>query len=79
LARQVETLRDLVGRRATLQEQLESAALLLTTLKLDLLRLRSAGVESAVHDVTSATQEARALSRDIGVALDVAGELRKIS
>ncbi|MCE2942354.1 MAG: protein kinase domain-containing protein [Gemmatimonadota bacterium] len=79
LARQVETLRDLVGRRATLQDQLEGAALLLTTLKLDLLRLRSAGVESAVQDVTSATQEARALSRDIGLALDVAGELRRIS
>ena len=79
LTRQVETLKDLVGRRATLEAQLESAALLLSTLKLDLLRLRSAGVESAVHDGTSATQEARALSRDIGMALDVADELRKVT
>jgi predicted Ser/Thr protein kinase len=78
LARQVETLRDLVGRKAALAEQLESATLLLTTLKLDLLRLRSAGVDSNLAEATGATQEARALSRDISVALEVAGELRKL-
>jgi serine/threonine-protein kinase len=78
LTRQRDSLAELAGRRTTMQGQLESAALLLTTLKLDLLRLRSAGIESALPDVTSATQEARALSRDIGVALDVADEMRKL-
>ncbi|MDX2182496.1 MAG: serine/threonine-protein kinase [Gemmatimonadaceae bacterium] len=78
LTRQRESLAELAGRRTTMQSQLESAALLLTTLKLDLLRLRSVGIETALPDVTSATQEARALSRDIGVALGVAEEMRKL-
>jgi serine/threonine-protein kinase len=78
LKRQRETLADLVERRENLQAQLDSATLLLQTIKLDLLRLRSAGVQSAIRDVSTATQEARALSKDIGNALDVAAELRKI-
>jgi serine/threonine-protein kinase len=78
LRRQRETLADLLERRQTLETQLDGAVLLLQTIKLDLLRLRSAGVQSALHDVTSATQEARALSRDIGTALAVADELRAV-
>jgi hypothetical protein len=40
--------------------------------------MRSAGVQSALDDVTSATQEARALSREIGHVLNVAEELKAI-
>jgi hypothetical protein len=57
---------------------MESASLALETLKLDLVRFRSAGVASALEDVTSATREARAVSRDIGHMLDAQDELRRL-
>ena len=78
LRRQRATLHDLLERRHTLLEQLESASLTLQNIKLDLLKLRSAGVSSAMEDVTSATREARALSRDIANLLDAADDLRKL-
>src|SRR5256885_3001846 len=78
LRRQRSTLHDLLERRRTLLDQLESASLTLQNLKLDLLKLRSAGMGSALEDVTSATREARALSRDIGHLLDAADDVRKL-
>ena len=78
LRRQRSTLHDLLERRRTLLDQLESASLTLQNLKLDLLKLRSAGVGSAIDEVTSATREARALSRDIGHLLDAADDVRKL-
>ena len=78
LRRQRATLHDLLERRHTLLEQLESASLTLQNIKLDLLKLRSAGMASAMEDVTSATREARALSRDIANLLDAADDLRKL-
>ncbi|MGQ0537518.1 MAG: protein kinase domain-containing protein [Gemmatimonadaceae bacterium] len=76
LRRQRTTLHDLMERRATLQTQLESASLMLQNMRLDLLALRSAGVQSALDDVQTATQEARALSRDIAHVLDAAKQVR---
>ena len=78
LRRQRATLHDLLERRRTLLDQLESASLTLQNIKLDLLKLRSAGVSSAMEDVTSATREARALSRDIASLLDAADDVRKL-
>ena len=78
LERQRSTLHDLMERRSALLSQLESASLALDNLKLDLVRFRSAGVSSALEDVTSATREARAVSRDIGHLLDAQDELRKL-
>lgn len=78
LERQRVTLRDLLERRNALLAQLESASLALETLKLDLVRFRSAGVASALEDVTSATREARAVSRDIGHMLEAQDELRRL-
>ena len=78
LERQRATLHDLLDRRAALLTQMESASLALDTLKLDLVRFRSAGVGSALEDVTSATREARAVSRDIGHMLDAQDEMRKL-
>jgi serine/threonine-protein kinase len=76
LKRQRVTLGDLVGRRDTLLTQLESASLMLQNMRLDLIALRSAGVQSAIDDVLTATQEARALSRDIAHVLDAARQVR---
>lgn len=78
LERQRATVSDLAARRDTLRAQMESAALLLQTMKLDLFKLRSAGVQSALDDVNSATQEARALQREIGTAIEAADEVRQI-
>ena len=76
LQRQRVTLGDLVSRRDTLLTQLESASLMLQNMRLDLIALRSAGVQSAIDDVLNATQEARALSRDIAHVLDAARQVR---
>jgi serine/threonine-protein kinase len=76
LERQRETIADLTRRREGLKEQLENANLLLQSMRLDLLALGSAGVQAAINDSTSATQEARALSRDLRIALDAAKQIR---
>ena len=78
LERQRATLGDLLERRSALLAQFESATLALENLKLDLVRFRSAGVSSALEDVTSATREARAVSRDIGHMLDAHDEVRRL-
>ncbi len=78
LRRQRDMLADLARSRDALLEQYESAGLLLQNLALDLLKVRSSGLDSALDGVTSVTQEARALSREIGYALDAAAELREL-
>src|SRR5262245_49500414 len=78
LERQRATLQDLLERRSALLSQMDSAALALENLKLDLVRFQSAGVTSALEDVTSATREARAVSREIGNLLDAADEVKRL-
>jgi serine/threonine protein kinase len=78
LRRQRGTLEELVQRRAALAHQLDNAGLVLGSLRLDLLKLRSSGLQSALSDVSTATQEARALSREIGAALDAAAEVKSL-
>jgi serine/threonine-protein kinase len=76
LEKQRQTLSELAAQRQRLQEQLESATLMMENMRLDLVALGSVGVQSAMNDATSATQEARALSRDLQIALEAARELR---
>ncbi|MDA1080134.1 MAG: protein kinase [Gemmatimonadetes bacterium] len=78
LERQHTTLKDLAERRATVADQLEGASILLQTMKLDLLKLRSSGVESRLADSTMATQEARAVATDIERLVDAANEVREL-
>jgi hypothetical protein len=78
LRRQRDTMDDLVQRRAALARQLDNAGLALGNLRLDLIKLRSSGLQSALSDVSTATQEARALSREIGAALDAAAEVKSL-
>ncbi len=78
LRRQRATLQDLADRRAMLSAQLENAGIVLRNIRLDLIRLRSAGVQSAIDDVATATQEARALSREIAHVLNAAEELKGV-
>ncbi|HEX2779710.1 MAG TPA: protein kinase [Gemmatimonadaceae bacterium] len=76
LRRQRVTLEELVQRRAALARQLDSAGLALGNLRLDMIKLRSSGLQSALSDVSTATQEARALSREIGAVLDAVAEVK---
>jgi serine/threonine protein kinase len=78
LQRQRSSLHELLERRRSLANQLESAGLMLQNLKLDLLKLRSSGIGSAIEDVSSATQEARALSREIGLLVEASDDLKKL-
>jgi serine/threonine-protein kinase len=78
LQRQRASLHELLERRQSLANQLESAGLMLQNLKLDLLKFRSSGVGSAIEDSTSATQEARALSREIGLLVEATDDLKKL-
>jgi serine/threonine-protein kinase len=78
LERQRTTLTELGGRHSALSAQLENASLVLHTMRLDLLRLKSAGIANAAADVHSVTQEARALSSDIGRVLEAADEVKRL-
>ncbi len=77
LERQRQTLSDLLQRRQHIEDQLESCVLAMQTMRFDLLRLRSAGVAAVLGDLTQATQQARALSRDVDHAIEAAGEIRE--
>ena len=76
LRRQRASVVELSSKRETLAAQMESAQLVLQNLKLDLIKLRSKGVGAAIGEVSTATQEARVLSRDIAHALEAAAEVR---
>jgi serine/threonine-protein kinase len=76
LRRQRGSIADLVQRRAALARQLDSAGLALGNLRFDLIKVGSSGIESVLSDVSSATQQARALSRDIDSVLEAVAEVR---
>jgi len=76
LRRQRGTVEELVQRRAALARQLDAAGLALGNLRLDLIKLRSSGLQSALSDVSTATQEVRALSNEIDAVLAAAAEVR---
>jgi hypothetical protein len=76
LERQRKTIADLRGRRSQVASHLESCVLAMQNVRFDLLRLRSAGVAAVLGDLTQATQQAKALSRDVDNAIAAAGEIR---
>jgi serine/threonine-protein kinase len=77
LQRQRQTIADLQGRRSQVASHLESCVLAMQNVRFDLLRLRSAGVAAVLGDLTQATQQAKALSRDVDNAIAAAGEIRE--
>jgi serine/threonine-protein kinase len=77
LERQRQTMTDLLTRRQLVADQLESCVLAMQNVRFDLLRLRSAGVAVALDDLTRATQQARALSRDVDHAIAAAVEVKQ--
>jgi serine/threonine protein kinase len=65
-------------RRDQMVAQLDRAGLTLQTLYLDLLRLRMSDAGTGADTLSTATEQASALSRDIGYVLGAADELRSI-
>ncbi len=76
LQRQRATLTDLAVRRITLAQQLEQAVLLLDTMRLDLMKLRSSGVQARLDDERDLTSEMRALARDVERVTEAVDESR---
>jgi hypothetical protein len=77
LKRQRAAIEELVKRRAKVESQFESCVLAVQNVRFDLLRLRSADMDQVLSDLTSATQQARALRIDVEAAIDAAGEIRE--
>jgi serine/threonine protein kinase len=77
LQRQRQAIVDIQGRRGQVASHLESCVLAMQNVRFDLLRLRSAGVAAVLGDLTQATQQAKALSRDVDNAIAAAGEIRE--
>ncbi|MFI5234170.1 MAG: serine/threonine-protein kinase [Gemmatimonadales bacterium] len=77
LERQKSALGDIEGRRVEIEGHFESCVLAIQNVRYDLLRLRQAGLDAVVNDLTQATQAARVLSRDVDAAIAAAGELRE--
>ena len=77
LERQRQTIAQLRERRGQVASHLESCVLAMQNVRFDLLRLRSAGVAAVLGDLTQATQQAKALSRDVDNAIAAAGEIRE--
>jgi serine/threonine protein kinase len=78
LQRQRQTFMDLRERRNLVASHLESCVLAMQNVRFDLLRLRSAGVAAVLGDLTQATQQAKALSRDVDNVIAAAGEIREV-
>ena len=77
LAQQKRAYEDLIGRRGMVADRLESSVLAMQNMRFDLLRLKSMGIGAVGGDLTMATQQARALSRDVDHAIAAASEVRQ--
>jgi serine/threonine protein kinase len=77
LERQFKTTTELNDRRGKIAARLESSILAMQNMRFDMLRLKSAGVGAVLSDLTQATQQARAISRDVDHAIAAASEVRE--
>jgi serine/threonine protein kinase len=78
LKRQRRALADATRRREEASRKLESCVLALQNMRYDVLRLRAGNVSSAMENLTTLTDRARALAQDVDAAVYAADEVRKI-
>ena len=78
LERQRQSCADLTEKRSRMAERFRSCALAIQNLRFEVLRLREKGIGAVGSDLTQATQQARALSRDIDMAIGAAAEMREV-
>ena len=67
---------ELQERRDTVARHMDSCILAMQNVRFDLLRLRSADAGQAMGDLTQATMQARALSKEVDYAISAANEVR---
>jgi serine/threonine-protein kinase len=77
LEQQRKAYMDLIGRRGMVADRLESSALAMQNMRYDLVRLKASGVGAVINTLSMATQQARALSRDVDHAIAAASEVRE--
>jgi serine/threonine-protein kinase len=79
LKRQRSALADQARRREELSRKLESCALALHSMKLDLLRLHASEVSQSADHITLLTERARALADDVDAAVYAADEVGRVT
>jgi len=78
LERQRQSCLDLSEKRERMAERFRSCALAIQNLRFEVLRLREKGIGAVGSELTQATQQARALSRDIDMAIGAAAEVKQL-
>ena len=70
-------LAQLQEQRDQVMRHLDSCLMAMQNVRWDMVRLRSSETDSALGDLANATQQARALSREVGYAIEAASEVRE--
>jgi len=78
LEQQLQRHKELNGQRTQFADRFESCVLAMQNVRLDLMRLRQSGVGAVLSGLTMATQQARALSRDVDNAIGAAAEVKAL-
>jgi serine/threonine-protein kinase len=77
LERQRKTIADLQTRRQQMLANLESCRLAMQNLRYDMLKLKTSDIAAVMGDLTQATQQARAVSRNVDNAIAAAAEVKE--
>ena len=78
LEQQLQRCKELNAQRTQFADRFESCVLAMQNVRLDLMRLRQSGVGAVLNGLTMATQQARALSRDVDNAIGAAAEVKAL-
>jgi serine/threonine-protein kinase len=78
LQQQLQRCKELNAQRAQFADRFESCVLAMQNVRLDLMRLKQSGVGAVLNGLTMATQQARALSRDVDNAIGAAAEVKAL-
>jgi serine/threonine-protein kinase len=77
LERQRKSITDLQSRRQQMLANLESCRLAMQNLRYDMLKLKTSDIAAVMGDLTQATQQARAVSRNVDNAIAAAAEVKE--
>ena len=78
LQQQLQRCQEMNAQRGQFADRFESCVLAMQNVRLDLMRLKQSGVGTVLNGLTMATQQARALSRDVDNAIGAAAEVKAL-
>ena len=78
LQQQLQRHKEMAAQRGAFADRFESCVLAMQNVRLDLMRLKQSGVGAVLNGLTMATQQARALSRDVDNAIGAAAEVKAL-